>query len=115
MSWEIEYEEVDKAEGVHRFGLIHRGVITRDGEFARAKHHIALGVGVDGQSCPHCHAPIETGMKLHDDGGIRDTEGKELTPREEIRKRIAQLDEFHGRMDAYVRRHNLKVYKGPQK
>jgi hypothetical protein len=115
MSWEIEHEEVDKAEGVHRFSLIERSVITRDGQPARYKFHIVLGTGMDGASCPHCHQKVDSGMTLQDDGSLKDAKGTELVPRTEALKRVQQLNGFHARMDAYTKRHRATPYKGPKK
>jgi hypothetical protein len=116
MSWEIEYEEVDKAEGVHRFGLIERNVITRSGDPARFKYQINLGTGTDGLSCSHCNATIERTHALNVKGVLEHVKtGEELKPFDAARAKIAELNAFHGQMDAYIQRHGATLYKGPGK
>lgn len=112
--WEIEEEHVDKAEGVHRFMLIEHGVMTRDGHPARALFYIMLGTGADGQSCPHCHGEVKTGLKLGEDGALMHAELGEHNPHEMVKAHIAKLNAFHARMDAYTKRHNATPYKGPK-
>ncbi len=113
--WEIESQEVDKAEGVHRFSMIERGVTTRDGEPARYKFVVGLGTGHDGQSCHACGQKVEHKHTLHADGGLRHADGTELVPRDEAKKKLAELNDFHARMDAHARRHRAKIYAGPGK
>jgi hypothetical protein len=114
MSWEIEYEEVDKAEGTHRFGMIERSVITRDGQPARAKFHIILGTGHDGESCGHCTQPVKRDIHLHDDGALHHDIHGEVSPHELAKEHLAKLNGFHGRMDAYAKKHKAAIYKGPK-
>lgn len=113
MGWEIEYEEVDKAEGQHRFGLIEKGVKTRDGSLARFLYVIVLGTGTDGESCPHCTQKVNRGFELHADGALRHPEG-EHKPFELVQAKIAELNDFHSRMDSYTKRHGATMYKGPK-
>lgn len=112
MAWEIEDEHVDKAEGVHRYTLIERSVITRDGAPARSLYYIVLGTGVDGNSCPHCHGEVKTGLTLGDDGALMHAELGEHKPHEMVKAHIAKLNAFHARMDAYTKRHGATLYKG---
>lgn len=114
MSWEIEEEHVDKAEGIHRYMLIERSVTTRDGHPARALFYIVLGTGADGNSCPHCHSEVKTGLVLSDDGALMHAELGEHKPHEMVKQHIAKLNAFHARMDAYAARHKATVYKGPK-
>ena len=111
MGWEIEREELDKAEGVHRFVLIERGVLDRSGNPARHHFYIMLGTGTDGKSCPHCGQEVKTGLTLQKDGVLVHAEG-EHNPRELVKAKIAELPEFHARMDAYAARHKAPIYKG---
>lgn len=113
MSWEIEHDELDKAEGTHRFSLIERSVIDRSGNAARYLFTIILGVGSDGESCPHCNQVVARGVTLTAEGVLKHATG-EHNPRELVKAKLAELNDFHARMDAYGRRHKATVYKGPK-
>jgi hypothetical protein len=115
MSWELEYEHVNKAQGIHRFGFIERNVIDEDGQPARYKHDIRLGMGADGESCGHCNQPVKREISLWRDGTLTHVVDGELVPQQVKKKIIAALNEFHGRMDAYVGKHGSPLYKGPGK
>lgn len=108
MAWEIEHEHLDKARGVHRIGLIHRGAVDGSGQPARFRLSIMLGSGHDGASCPHCHQPVEMGYTLGEDGRLRDKDGREHTPREIAQGYIDALNGFHGRMEKYGQTHGVK-------
>ena len=75
-----------------------------DGKPARWHFAIQLGTGADGESCPHCHQPVKRDWKLDPEGVLRDGEGKEVVPREEARKVLAELNGFHARMDKHMAR-----------
>jgi hypothetical protein len=114
MSWEIESEHVDKAEAVHRFTLVERGVIDRNGNPARHKFYIVLGMGSDGVSCAHCNQPVKREIALSEDGTlIHHTRGA-VVPRDLAREKIAELNAFHAKMDAYTQMHKATPYKGPK-
>lgn len=134
MAWEIEEQHIDKALGLHRYILVDKTVIQRDGQPARFHFDIALGSGVDGESCPHCHAPMRRSHVLHTSGrmllaehlekarGEIDTvrragmieDAEEMNPHNEVRGIINQLNAFHERMEKYARLHSVPVYKGPK-
>jgi hypothetical protein len=134
MAWEIEEQHIDKALGLHRYILVDKTVIQRDGQPARFHYDIALGSGIDGESCPHCHAPMRRSHVLHGSGRMLLAEhleaalnephlGKriemldkadEMNPRDEVKGIIDQLNAFHDRMEKYARRHSVPVYKGPK-
>lgn len=114
MSWEIETEELDKYEGVHRFMLIHRGVISRDGEPARYEFTIRLGIGSDGESCPHCAQPIIRDVTLTEAGGLIHVTHGEVSPHDLAKEKLAELNAFHARMDSYAAKHKATVYRGPK-
>jgi len=115
MAWEIESQEVDKAEGVHRFVLVERSVITRDGNPARHHVMIMLGTGADGQSCPTCNQAVQHGHTLQSDGKLIHHTGREVVPLDEAKKVLAQLNDFHARMDAHAQLHKAPIYTGPKK
>ena len=102
------------ADGDHRFGFIERSVINRDGEPARCKAVIRLGMGTDGESCGHCNQPITRDVTLKEDGTLFHVEQGEITPKDFANKVLAQLNAFHGRMDAYVRKYGATLYRGPK-
>jgi len=130
MAWEIEEQHIDKALGLHRYILVDKTVIQRDGQPARFHYDIALGSGIDGESCPHCHAPMRRSHVLHTSGRMLLAEHlekaiktpiamgieavPEMNPHEEVRGIINQLNAFHERMEKYARLHNVPVYKGPK-
>lgn len=114
MSWEIDYEHVDKCEGTHRFGLIEKSVIDRSGNPARYEYVIILGAGTDGNSCPHCNQKVDRGLTLTAEGALLHSEG-EHKPFDLVKAKISELNDFHARMDAYTRRHRATPYKGPKK
>jgi hypothetical protein len=105
MSWEIQSEHVDKALNLHRMMLVEKNsgaVFPLD---------IMLGSGHDGQSCPHCHAPLNFGHVLNDKGMLVDKDGKELEPRQVAKSYIEKLNGFHARMDLYTQRHKVPKKK----
>jgi hypothetical protein len=114
MSWEIQSESVDLAEGTHRFLLINRSVIDRSGNAATHEFTIILGSGADGSSCPHCQQPVSRGLSLGEDGSLAHPELGELKPFDMVKAHLAKLDAFHARMAAYAKRHGATVYKGPK-
>lgn len=115
MSWEIEREEVDKAEGVHRYTLIERGVLTRDGEPARYHYWITLGTGTDGESCHHCNQPVKREVSLGHEGKLHHHTRGEVSPHDLVKEKIQELNDFHTRMDHYIKKHKTRTYKGPAK
>jgi hypothetical protein len=115
MSWEIESEVVDKAEGLHRFILIERSVINRDGQQHRYEFTIRLGMGSDGESCAHCGQPVQRDVTLAEDGSLVHATRGPVSPHDLAREKIAELNAFHSRMDAYTRKHKATLYKGPGK
>lgn len=112
--WELEYHHVDKAEGEHRFGFIERTVINRDNEPARAKAVIRLGMGLDGESCGHCQQPVKRDIALGADGIVTHVTDGEITPKKFIADQLAALNAFHAKMNAYVARHKVELYRGPK-
>lgn len=105
MAWEIEDQYVDKELGMHRFVLVEKTL------GARQQFDVVLGTGHDGQSCPHCSAPVRLGWKLGEDGKLVDKDGLEVVPRTVARQRIADLNAFHARMDKHAQRHSVKTRK----
>jgi hypothetical protein len=114
MSWEIESEHVNKAQGLHRFVFIEKGVIDDDGQPARFHFHIKLGMGSDGESCGHCGQPVQRDITLANDGGLVHAVRGAVSPHDLAREKIAELNAFHARMDAYVAKHKATLYKGPK-
>lgn len=114
MAWEKEFDEVDKALGVHRIGLVNRAVTTINGQPQRHLIQIVLGTGADGESCPHCGAQKQRKMALGHDGALTAEHG-EVKPHEIVADTIRSLEEFHGRMERYARRHGAPIYGGPKK
>lgn len=114
MSWEIEKEYVDKSLGIHRFDLIERGVITQDGAPARYEFTIRLGMGTDGESCGHCNQPVKRDISVGDEGMLIHVVHGQISPHDLAKEKIAELNAFHSRMDAYVTRHKATLYRGPK-
>jgi len=130
MAWEIEEQHLDKALGLHRYILVDKTVIQSDGQPARFRYDIALGSGFDGESCPHCHAPMRRTHVLHESGRMLSAvhleeatkagpvtafhKVPEMNPHAEIKGVIDQLNAFHDRMEKYARLHRIPVYKGPK-
>lgn len=114
MAWEKEIDEVDKALGEHRICLVNRAVLTLDGEPQRHWIHLKLGGSPRGEYCGHCGQPVERGMTLDADGKLASGEG-EINPREVVAQTIRELEEFHGRMERYARRHGATLYAGPKR
>lgn len=114
MAWALEFEHVDKAEGVHRFSYIERSVINRDGNPARAEFIIRLGMGIDGESCGHCNQPVKRDITLQQDGTLLHLVDGAVSPHDLAKQHLAKLNAFHARMDAYVTKHKATPYKGPK-
>lgn len=114
MSWEKEIDEVDKALGEHRIGLVNRAVMTTDGQPQRHWIHIKLGAGPQGERCSHCGQAVERGMALSAEGALTSVDG-EIKPREIVAQTIRELNEFHARMERYGRRHGVPVYAGQKR
>ena len=114
MSWERDRknEHVDLALGVHFLPLINPAVKDAEGNPLRFDLKISLGVGMDGQSCPHCHQPIAMTHTLNDRGALVDAKGVELTPAEVAGEYIQRLNGFHGRMEKHAALHGAKVWRG---
>jgi hypothetical protein len=114
MSWEIETEHVNKAQGLHRFVFIERSVIDDDGQPARFHFHIRLGMGSDGERCGHCDQPVSRDISLAEDGSLVHATRGAVSPHDLAREKLAELNAFHARMDAYTKLHKATPYKGPK-
>lgn len=114
MSWELEYEHVDKAELVHRFGFIERNVINQDGEPARCKFWIRLGMGTDGESCAHCNQPVQREVTVKEDGTLHHHTRGPVSPHDLAKEKLTELNALHAKMDTYIAKHKATLYKGPK-
>lgn len=115
MPWEIESDVVIHALRVHRFMLVNHRSLDLDGEPQRWQYDIVLGVGTDGESCPHCNQQLARGVTLAADGKHVDDDGSEWMPREMAEAKVAQLNELHSRIDNYARRHKAAVFNGAKR
>lgn len=113
MAWEIAESFVDKYLGLHRFIFVDRTITTAAGEHAKYQFDLVLGRGTSGTNCPHCHQKLQVTHALNKDGALVNEAGDELDPKKLALAKIAELNEFHARMDAHARRHKASV--GPPK
>lgn len=117
MSWERDRknERVDLVLGVHFLPLVNPALKNADGSPAVFDLQIRLGTGVDGQSCPHCHQPLQATHTLNDTGMLVDKDGTEMTPAKLANEYVEKLNGFHARMEKHAQRHGVKLTRGEKK
>lgn len=96
---------------MHRFVLVNPAVKDANGESQRHHFYVAVGTGIDGRSCPHCHQEVQGGFQLSEDGTLHDAEGNEVNPHDLARQHVERMNGHQARLQAYAQKHQVPVLK----
>jgi hypothetical protein len=113
MSWEREYHHMNLDAGMHKVGLIERGVHTESGQPARLELHFWMGTGAFEYHVGPNTVRIKLGgdFSIEPDGTLKDSAGNVFDPREFERHLLERLNHHHAALRAYARKHNVPEFK----
>jgi hypothetical protein len=115
MGWEREHHHINLDASEHVISLIERGVVTRKGEPSRWLIQIKIGSPETTVELGSNSVKIKLGgpLTVQSDGTLMAADGTVWDPKAIEREWIDKLNQHHGALRAYGKKHGAPEYKGP--